>query len=425
MNIEKKNKRFYWKIENFGLYFLTQTEPLESPPFQITGIGPDVSFRLALHKETRRKDARVACFLTVSERSRAPATVKLDGTIILKMANETKKFLLQRAVVPKLAESTLLIETIAWPDTIFSKREFANYSISLLSSLWRSPLFRSRQCSAVTCVEQHIKKHVETLETPFPFSGIRFCKISEGSSKEFIWWYWARTRDKASHDPMLIPLGYRGHGIYLETKNKSNIFRIRKEMQLAFDDRRETIYCFDYFSSDLLDKKRPGLFKNASMVCSKIEAKITFYEEFGSTRKSNRKGCDLIFRCEKKDFPVHKSLPCCKSPVFSTMFENDMKEKKFGIVEMDDTDTLTLNRFIELLYLGTVTDSPINLDSTMALYKIAHKYSISDLIKYSRQSLVHNMDCGNRDEMLQFADLASNCSWRGKTSTYLTQFRSS
>ncbi|GFS88096.1 hypothetical protein TNCV_764761 [Trichonephila clavipes] len=24
-------------------------------------------------------------------------------------------------------------------------------------------------------------------------------------------WYWARTRDKASHDRMPIPLGYRGH----------------------------------------------------------------------------------------------------------------------------------------------------------------------------------------------------------------------
>ncbi|GFV87807.1 hypothetical protein TNCV_780891 [Trichonephila clavipes] len=24
-------------------------------------------------------------------------------------------------------------------------------------------------------------------------------------------WYWARTRDKASNDPIPIPLGYRGH----------------------------------------------------------------------------------------------------------------------------------------------------------------------------------------------------------------------
>ncbi|GFV61119.1 hypothetical protein TNCV_2099941 [Trichonephila clavipes] len=29
-------------------------------------------------------------------------------------------------------------------------------------------------------------------------------------------WYWARTRDKASHDPMPIPLGYRGHHSLLD-----------------------------------------------------------------------------------------------------------------------------------------------------------------------------------------------------------------
>ncbi|GFY24514.1 hypothetical protein TNCV_1015601 [Trichonephila clavipes] len=87
------------------------------------------------------------------------------------------------------------------------------------------------------------------------------------------------------------------------------------------------------------------------------------------------------------------------------MFESDMKEKKLGIVEMDDTDSLTLNRFIEHLYLGSVTDSPTDLDSAMALYEIAHKYSILDLMNYSRRILVHNMDCGNSDEMLQFANL--------------------
>ncbi|GFV56970.1 histone-lysine N-methyltransferase SETMAR [Trichonephila clavipes] len=29
-------------------------------------------------------------------------------------------------------------------------------------------------------------------------------------------WYWARTRDKASHGPIPIPLGYRGHTNYLQ-----------------------------------------------------------------------------------------------------------------------------------------------------------------------------------------------------------------
>ncbi|GFU60498.1 hypothetical protein TNCV_2197451 [Trichonephila clavipes] len=90
MNIEKKSKRFYWKIENFGLYFLTQTEPLKSPPFQIARINPDVSFRLALYKQIRKRDVRVVCFLIVSEISRASTTVKIDGVVMLKMANETK-----------------------------------------------------------------------------------------------------------------------------------------------------------------------------------------------------------------------------------------------------------------------------------------------------------------------------------------------
>ncbi|GFW88120.1 histone-lysine N-methyltransferase SETMAR [Trichonephila clavipes] len=30
-------------------------------------------------------------------------------------------------------------------------------------------------------------------------------------------WYWDRTRDKASHDPIPIPLGYRGHETWSET----------------------------------------------------------------------------------------------------------------------------------------------------------------------------------------------------------------
>ncbi|GFV28891.1 putative transposable element [Trichonephila clavipes] len=34
----------------------------------------------------------------------------------------------------------------------------------------------------------------------------------------FLWgyWYWARTRDKASHGPIPIPLGYRGHLVYAD-----------------------------------------------------------------------------------------------------------------------------------------------------------------------------------------------------------------
>ncbi|GFU71989.1 hypothetical protein TNCV_2999721 [Trichonephila clavipes] len=39
-----------------------------------------------------------------------------------------------------------------------------------------------------------------------------------------LWWYWARTRDKASHGPIPIPLGYRGH--YLLDVHLSGLMEI-------------------------------------------------------------------------------------------------------------------------------------------------------------------------------------------------------
>ncbi|GFX79487.1 hypothetical protein TNCV_824761 [Trichonephila clavipes] len=37
-----------------------------------------------------------------------------------------------------------------------------------------------------------------------------------------LWWYWARTRDKASHDPIPIPLGYRGHRVLTKRRPQAH-----------------------------------------------------------------------------------------------------------------------------------------------------------------------------------------------------------
>ncbi|GFQ90329.1 hypothetical protein TNCT_451391 [Trichonephila clavata] len=72
---------------------------------------------------------------------------------------------------------------------------------------------------------------------------------------------------------------------------------------------------------------------------------------------------------------------------------------------MDDTDSLTLSHFVEYLYVGSVKNSTLDLGSAMSLYAIAHRCSILDLINYSRQFLVLNMDCRDIDEILRFANL--------------------
>ncbi|GFY66606.1 hypothetical protein TNIN_403461 [Trichonephila inaurata madagascariensis] len=434
MDIGNKSNGFYWKIEIFGFFFhYTQIEPLKSPPFQIAGVGSNVFFRLTLFKEIRKKEMRVACFLNVTERCRAPANLRVDGAVTLKMPIGIVNFVLQRAaVVPKLVGSTLLIGTTTWSDTTYSKSDFMNYSLSIMLNLRRSPLFGSRRCSAVTHVEKQIKKHVATLKPSFPFLIILFRIISEGNSEDFIW---KQMRSRAN--PIAIFLKERKYGAHLKCilsfENPLNTPRRSMEMQHTFDDRRGIIWWYlnDCFPSDILNEKDPDHFKNDSPVCFKIEANLTFYEDIGSIQKyfsdshpetskklchrlkndleiffrSCRKGCDLILRCKNEDFLVHKSLLCCKSPVFSMMFESDMKEKTFGIVEMEGVDSLTLSRFIEYLYLGSVTDSTLDLDSATALYALAHRYSILNLVNWSRQFLVFNMECGNIDEMMQFADL--------------------
>ncbi|GFU98311.1 hypothetical protein TNCV_3005951 [Trichonephila clavipes] len=53
-------------------------------------------------------------------------------------------------------------------------------------------------------------------------------QIHKGSCQ----WYWARNRDKASHGPIPIPLGYRGHDGAVEivcvNRNHSSSYRIKR-----------------------------------------------------------------------------------------------------------------------------------------------------------------------------------------------------
>ncbi|GFY66471.1 hypothetical protein TNIN_111731 [Trichonephila inaurata madagascariensis] len=104
-------------------------------------------------------------------------------------------------------------------------------------------------------------------------------------------------------------------------------------------------YLTDIFPSEVLDENNPSYFKKNSSVCLKIEAEMSFYEECGSSQKyfsgslsetsktfrhslkndlerffrSNLKGCDVILRCENKDFPVHKLSPSVASLLYSVL----------------------------------------------------------------------------------------------------------
>lgn len=53
---------------------------------------------------------------------------------------------------------------------------------------------------------------------------------------------------------------------------------------------------------------------------------------------------DFTIKTPSKEFPVHKSILCARSEVFSTMLEHDMKESRTGIVEINDMDDDTISK---------------------------------------------------------------------------------
>ncbi|GFQ79154.1 speckle-type POZ protein B [Trichonephila clavata] len=372
----------------------------------------------------------VACYLNISKTSRAPVNLRLEGTVILKMPNKITKI----TVVRKLLRKTLLIGKTAWSHhAMVSNSDFPIDSMSIMCILRKCPLFGSRHCSAVTLLEKRTRKLGETLKLSTPFDYFMFERApinrSKGSSE-------LSMEYEMKHNVFCIYVKankYKTHLKFrLSVMNNSDIPLESREFECYSDVEISTRWSlFDFFPSEVKHENYVNCFKKNSSVRLKVEAEMSFYAEFRNSQKffsdslsetsktfqhslkkdlerffrSNRKGCDVILRCENKDLLVHKSLICCRSPVFSAMFLSDMKEKELGIVEMDDTDSSTLSRFIEFLYLGSVTDSTLDLDNAIALYAIAHKYSIKDLIYYSGQFLLLNMDCGNSDEMLQFADL--------------------
>ncbi|KAG8171740.1 hypothetical protein JTE90_024824 [Oedothorax gibbosus] len=84
------------------------------------------------------------------------------------------------------------------------------------------------------------------------------------------------------------------------------------------------------------------------------------------------------------------------------MFENDMKEKKTGIIEIEDLEDDTVNKMLSYLYTNAIEE----LDSSTAqkLYYAADRYGIKALLRICSNHLMHNLDTSNVCEILVLAD---------------------
>ncbi|CAL1272629.1 unnamed protein product [Larinioides sclopetarius] len=157
-------------------------------------------------------------------------------------------------------------------------------------------------------------------------------------------------------------------------------------------------------------------------VTSKRDEKISeqnfyefpLYQELGSVASKDplnsdllrlyneQKFCDVALKSGDKEFGAHKNILSIRSPVFDSMFQNDMLEKSTGVVNITDVDAEILNMMLEYIYSDKLED--LQMENAMKLYQAADKYQILSLKNKCSSLLKSTLTTRNVFRVLAFAD---------------------
>ena len=68
---------------------------------------------------------------------------------------------------------------------------------------------------------------------------------------------------------------------------------------------------------------------------------------------STQEYTDVTLSCGEKEFQCHKLILASRSPVFRTMFEEVMKRKESGKIEIKDEKVEVIEEVLKYIYTGT------------------------------------------------------------------------
>ena len=110
---------------------------------------------------------------------------------------------------------------------------------------------------------------------------------------------------------------------------------------------------------------------------------------------------DIKVQVGESAFKVHKVILASASEVFKKMFENEMQEKKTGVVNITDVDPEVMSDLLSYMYTGSAP----NMESlTKELLVAADKYGMDNLAFICMKQLESNLSSETVADIILIAD---------------------
>ena len=113
-------------------------------------------------------------------------------------------------------------------------------------------------------------------------------------------------------------------------------------------------------------------------------------------QRRNEQFCDVILEVGSGDdqarFKAHRIVLCAASPFFYNALNSDMKEKKEGVIRLEETSKAVMEEVLEYLYTGHVD---INENNAFDLIAAADYFLISSLKALCSNAILKRMSLSN------------------------------
>jgi len=117
---------------------------------------------------------------------------------------------------------------------------------------------------------------------------------------------------------------------------------------------------------------------------------------------TSQTGSDICFNIQGQEIKAHKTILSARSPVFSAMFNSDMKEKGLERVDLPEITPDIFNALLRFIYTDRVKLTDGNVEPLLAL---ANQYLLPSLKSKCEQFIIKQLTTENCIEMLTLADL--------------------